>query len=292
MSVRNLTVNSLGTLLSIQVTKSAQLSDVRQSIQAHVDATQLPGNGQFSFNINGMYIEEGLEILFLAWHLIDQHVHIDLGAKKSVKRQCKAVVTGMAAAPAQPPALPPVNNNYYASSGDADSNKSKKKTWQEYFQMLQEYKLIHHDTNVPFQSKEFRSLGIWVATQRTQYRRLSNGVHSNITQERIDQLNSIDFCWEPKSLLGYKSWEESFENLKKYKSVTGHTNVPTRYQQDVQLGTWVKKQRAMYRLFREGKKSQINQERIDLMDSIGFQWVCGVADRKRKIDADKSVSEE
>ena len=38
------------------------------------------------------------------------------------------------------------------------------------------------------------------------------------------------------------------------------------------LGTWVKTQRAQYRLFQEGKSNNMTSERIELLKAIDFTW--------------------
>ena len=43
-------------------------------------------------------------------------------------------------------------------------------------------------------------------------------------------------------------------------------------QRSGKLGTWVATQRAQYRLFQEGKHSNICDERVKMLESIGFQW--------------------
>ena len=38
------------------------------------------------------------------------------------------------------------------------------------------------------------------------------------------------------------------------------------------LGTWVKTQRAQYRVFKEGKSNNMTAERIELLKAIDFTW--------------------
>jgi len=40
-----------------------------------------------------------------------------------------------------------------------------------------------------------QSLAYWVVKQRVQYSRLKKGLPSEITQDRVDRLNEIGFCW-------------------------------------------------------------------------------------------------
>ena len=140
---------------------------------------------------------------------------------------------------------------------------SKVLPWMDRFEALRNYKEAHGDCLV---SSRHPGLGIWVTTQRRNYRLLKEGKKSRITQERIDLLNSIGFEWSVNKVL---SWTDRFELLRNYKEAHGDCLVP---QRQSTLGIWVHHQRGYYRHFKEGKKSRITQERIDLLSSIGFEW--------------------
>ena len=62
-------------------------------------------------------------------------------------------------------------------------------------------------------------------------------------------------------------WFLMYERLKKFKRISGHCNVPKRYTNDQRLGHWVHYQRTMY------KKSNLAQERVSLLESLGFVWM-------------------
>jgi hypothetical protein len=65
-------------------------------------------------------------------------------------------------------------------------------------------------------------------------------------------------------------WEESFELMKAYKEEHGHCVVPYRAEyRGVKLGSWVDKQR------RRGKSGQMRNDRVALLNRIGFTWVAG-----------------
>jgi hypothetical protein len=52
----------------------------------------------------------------------------------------------------------------------------------------------------------------------------------------------------------------------------GHYLVPSKYSVNPKLGKWVSAQRYNYRLHQEGKPSAMTEERIRLLESIGFDW--------------------
>jgi hypothetical protein len=58
-------------------------------------------------------------------------------------------------------------------------------------------------------------------------------------------------------------WEVVFQRLKLYKEDHGNCNVPANRDK---LGRWVRQQRAQYRL------QKLTREKVDALDSIGFQW--------------------
>jgi len=143
--------------------------------------------------------------------------------------------------------------------------------WNERFNELKDYKEEYGRTNVP--RSENKQLCEWVKTQRKQYGKFQENRKGKITLERIQTLESIGFEWVlnrggPRN---ESQWNKHFNELKEYKEEYGHTNVS---QSNKQLGLWVKKQRTEYKKFKKNGKSQITSERIELLESIDFEWVC------------------
>lgn len=52
----------------------------------------------------------------------------------------------------------------------------------------------------------------------------------------------------------------------------GHCHVPHYYEQNAPLAQWVKRQRYQYKLKVDGKRSTLSDERIRLLNKIGFIW--------------------
>lgn len=76
-----------------------------------------------------------------------------------------------------------------------------------------------------------------------------------------------------------KSWEEMFEELKAYKEEHGDISMknPSDFVHNLRLGRWTEYQRTYYRKFKNGSKSKrlcrgMCQDRINLMEGIGFKW--------------------
>lgn len=68
--------------------------------------------------------------------------------------------------------------------------------WEERYGELQEYVKTYGHSNVPSTFPPNAKLAIWVKCQRRQYKLLVAGEASNMTLERIERLNSLNFVWE------------------------------------------------------------------------------------------------
>ena len=70
--------------------------------------------------------------------------------------------------------------------------------WKQRLKELKAYKKKHGDCLVPAKYQHNAKLGVWVYKQRTHYKKWLNGLKAYITQDRIDQLNEIDFAWDAR----------------------------------------------------------------------------------------------
>jgi superfamily II DNA or RNA helicase len=127
-------------------------------------------------------------------------------------------------------------------------------TWEQGFSALQLFKESEGHCRVPqtYLFNDFK-LGSWVARQRNTKMQLKS--------EQIGRLNAIGFSWDPYS----EHWEYAFNLLKAFRKREGHCRVTDGHMEgDLQLGNWVKKQRAL------GKK--IHPERLRRLNSLNFIW--------------------
>ncbi|CAJ1967312.1 unnamed protein product [Cylindrotheca closterium] len=149
--------------------------------------------------------------------------------------------------------------------------------WQKQFQALLEFKQKHGHCCVPNKHNENPVLGRWVKRQRYQHKLLQQGKKSTLVPHRVKALEDAGFIWDSHSAL----WEERLNELKAYRRVHGHSNVPSTFTANAQLSTWVKCQRRQYRLFLDGEpSSNLTLERISALNQIGFQW-CGRLIRRK-----------
>merc|ERR1740139_978806 len=127
--------------------------------------------------------------------------------------------------------------------------------WDIMFEELRKYKYREGHCNVPYKFSDKSELGKWVSRQRAQRLKMS--------KERASKLDSIGFIWGGDTELDIR-WEIMFEELRKFKEREGHCNVPYKFSDNPELGTWVYNQQA--------KKLKISKERAAKLDSIGFSW--------------------
>jgi hypothetical protein len=133
---------------------------------------------------------------------------------------------------------------------------------------------------VPAQYSTNPKLGKWVSKQRARYKKNTEEENSTaMIAEHIRALNCIGFEWGTPSKTTLKSscpapasWNERFQELKKYKERIGDCLVPTKYSANPKLGNWVMTQRAHYKLHQEGKSSSMTEERIQTFNDVGFNW--------------------
>jgi predicted chitinase len=133
---------------------------------------------------------------------------------------------------------------------------------------LAEYRRLHGHCNVPNRYSENTKMAHWVVTQRKQYKVYQEGKKSSLTLSRIQELENMGFEWD---VLGV-TWQSRLSELADYRKLYGHCNVPQRYSENIQLGTWVSTQRKNYMFHRQGKTSPITPFRIQELESLGFEW--------------------
>ena len=148
--------------------------------------------------------------------------------------------------------------------------KPQESTWMTRYNELKQFQQCHGHCNVPRDYSAKNELGLWVMTQRTQYRlRHEGNQSSHMTDERVAMLEEIGFIWNPQE----SAWMTRYEELKQFQQCHGHCNVPQDYSANKRLGLWVSKQRTHYRLRQEGNQSsKMTNARVTMLEEIGFVW--------------------
>ena len=122
--------------------------------------------------------------------------------------------------------------------------------WQESYQLLKDFVEKNGHAMVPQQHPR---LGRWVAVQRR------TKIKGTLSEERIRLLHEVGFIWNTKE----QAWQDNYQLLKDFIEKNGHAKVPDA---DPAIGRWVRKQR------QAKKKGKLPEERIYLLDAVGFNW--------------------
>ncbi|EEC51358.1 predicted protein, partial [Phaeodactylum tricornutum CCAP 1055/1] len=140
--------------------------------------------------------------------------------------------------------------------------------WARHMADLEHFRSQTGHCHVPLNHPVPPKLGLWVKEQRRHFALLKQGKQSHMTPERARELDEIGFCWDTHEA----TWLERLRELTKFKDEHGHCLVPTNFNVNPKLGTWVHHQRRQHKKFREGKTCHITQERIAALDHLGFVW--------------------
>jgi hypothetical protein len=127
-------------------------------------------------------------------------------------------------------------------------------------------------------------------------------------EDRVQRLTDLGFEWTTKDPRKVP-WETRFEGLKMFKERYGHVDVPHECkpcliwfrklefnvsgvltysfsfvpegEECPQLGFWTANMRQQFRYKQLGKKSSLTDERVELLNSIGFVWKMQGGRRKK-----------
>ena len=162
-----------------------------------------------------------------------------------------------------------------SSDDDEEELGKKNDPWSIKYDELRQYVVKHGNCMVPRGYKQNHSLATWVNNQRAQYRNLQINKKggSKISQERIEKLDSIGFYWGKDYSSGVsRSFGDSFDDnvlaLQEYKAAMGNFNVHP----NQELGRWIVRIRAEYKLFAKGRTSLMTIQHIQKLKDIGFSW--------------------
>lgn len=163
----------------------------------------------------------------------------------------------------------------------------------EKFHELKLYKKNHGDTLVPRYYAENPSLGHWVHDRRIEYgyyhkkkalEEKWGGVEvldddvaqklewltkfvKGLTEERIKLLETEGFIWNAHLC----AWEVRLQELRSFMNVHGHAPIFSNKNYNP-LANWVNLQRMYYRKYLKGQLTNMTEEKIALLNSIGFKW--------------------
>ena len=108
-------------------------------------------------------------------------------------------------------------------------------------------------------------LQTWINHQNWCRKKKYEGQETALTEAMIDILDEVKFPWK---ICNDERWHLCYCELEEYKETHGDCRVP----QKSSLGKWVRSQRKSMKQIKQGKKSSLTDERIEKLDSIGFEW--------------------
>ena len=129
-------------------------------------------------------------------------------------------------------------------------------TWDERFGELEAYKAEHGDCDVPTRWSENLELATWTDNQRSKHKR------GQLSVDRVNRLEEIGFAWDQRGVL----WRNMFSELRAYKAVHEDCDVPPKWPENPELGTWVSTQRTNKR------NGKLSGERQQMLEALGFDW--------------------
>ena len=146
--------------------------------------------------------------------------------------------------------------------------------WEENMAAFRQYQQIYDHVNVPETSIEYPKLGAFA-----QYIRFYQGA---LPSDKKQQLQDIGFTLKDPSIEMYdRKWQTMLERLVEYKDKHGDCRVPARYLEDKKLGNWVAAHRGYYR------RNQLEEDRIEKLNEIGFIWRIRENSSRASIVADR-----
>ncbi len=172
------------------------------------------------------------------------------------------------------------------------ANDSSRKTFNDRLEELKQFKEKYGHCNVPQGYAADPSLGHWCSHMRSSYKNFRNGKGRKLgmSEERIQQLEQLGFQWVGKHG-GYwaKSFEERMADLREFKKVNGHCNVPDGFNPDPSLGQWCRNMRRGYKALKTGRGPRygMNDERIRELDQVNFEWVAKIGGFSAKTFKDR-----
>lgn len=110
---------------------------------------------------------------------------------------------------------------------------------------------------------------------RMEKKRYDKGEQTSLDEKKIAMLDNLEFNWGSKK--GDEKWEEHFQSLVEAKQRTGTCNVPTKCASNPALGRFVSTQRCEYKKFMSGKRSLLDEKKIQRLTDLGFSWDALVA---------------
>jgi len=143
--------------------------------------------------------------------------------------------------------------------------KNRDLKWVYKFEQIQIFREIFGHCIIPQRYHKDPALGSWVSSQRFFLKNLGSNFGRNILLKKLEFTRL-----SPKNFYFFSLWNKHYLELRYYKKVYGHCNVPGKFNDNNSLGFWVKNQRQLL------KKSNLESYKVGLLYQLGFEWKRGV----------------
>jgi hypothetical protein len=154
------------------------------------------------------------------------------------------------------------------ATGNCKGQSKHDEKWNAMLEKLIAYEREHKSTMVPQCYHLDPRLGRWVHYQRVEYWLYQSSGKGKINTDRIARLEAMGFEWDPQRA----QWNLMYDKLLAFAAENGHCKVPKGYQKDPELANWVRNQRLEFANLQRGRKTRMNQLRLDKLNAIGFKW--------------------
>mmetsp|Transcript_33745 Transcript_33745/g.81585 ORF Transcript_33745/g.81585 Transcript_33745/m.81585 type:complete len:812 (-) Transcript_33745:178-2613(-) len=152
--------------------------------------------------------------------------------------------------------------------------KSKSKSWDERLVELKEW----YDTNGTWKVPRATSLGEWLHNQRTLYGKKD----TRFMERRAPRLIEMGYEFDLRESVAV-SWEDRFQQLAEWKREHGNFDVPAPTnslkdgddedgEEKYKFYKWVTRLHNEYRAYEKGTSSKLNDERVERLKGIDFQF--------------------
>lgn len=134
--------------------------------------------------------------------------------------------------------------------------RRNRKEWEFYFQQLKTYIKTNKSQHISVHDEAHQPLRLWIHGQRRQFHK---GI---ISENRIDQLESIGFDFCPDST----AWDKWYQQLINYIDKFGIQALSYRNKYNPKLGIWLYNQKRRY------KKGTLPADRLEKLRIAGIKW--------------------
>ena len=149
-------------------------------------------------------------------------------------------------------------------------NSTNAGNWDWYFEQLKQYQAVNGHCKIKGDDLD-ADFAAWVKRQRDFFTQKVRGDQDALPDDNFHALKDLGF--EPRTRHGMSkpAFAKRLAELIDFKAVFGHSRVPSNYRVSG-LRKWVVYVRQAYERKEQGQESEITQEHIDQLESVGFEW--------------------